>query len=44
MRTRRLGTATVAVLAAGALATTSVLGSSHREAPRIMLDPSAVNA
>jgi hypothetical protein len=38
-----LGTATVAVLAAGALATTGVLGSSHREAPRIMLDPSADN-
>ncbi len=43
MRTRLLGTATVAVLAAGALATTGVLGSSHREAPRIMLDPSADN-
>ncbi|HEX6021199.1 MAG TPA: DUF4331 domain-containing protein [Solirubrobacter sp.] len=43
MRTRVLGAATVAVLAAGALATTSVIGSSHREAPRIMLDPSADN-
>ena len=43
MRTRLLGAATVAVLAAGALATTGVLGSSHREAPRIMLDPSADN-
>jgi hypothetical protein len=43
MRTRQLGTATVAVLAAGALATTGVFGSSHREAPRIMLDPSADN-
>jgi hypothetical protein len=43
MRTRLVGAATVAVLAAGALATTSVLGSSHREAPRIMLDPSADN-
>ena len=43
MRTALLGAATVAVLAAGALATTSVIGSSHREAPRIMLDPSADN-
>ena len=43
MRTRLVGAATVAVLAAGALATTGVFGSSHREAPRIMLDPSADN-
>src|SRR3954465_5851426 len=43
MRTPLLGAATVAVLAAGALATTGVLGSSHREAPQIMLDPSADN-
>jgi hypothetical protein len=43
MRTPLLGAATVAVLCAGALATTGVLGSSHREAPRIMLDPSADN-
>ena len=43
MRTRLVGAATVAALAAGALATTGVLGSSHREAPRIMLDPSADN-
>ena len=43
MRTRLVGAATVAVLAAGALATTNVIGSSHREAPRIMLDPSADN-
>ena len=43
MRTALLGAATVAALAAGTLATTSVLGSSHREAPRIMLDPSADN-
>ena len=42
-RSPLLGAATVAVLAAGALATTGVLGSSHREAPRIMLDPSADN-
>lgn len=43
MRTALLGAATVAALAAGTLATTNVLGSSHREAPRIMLDPSADN-
>jgi hypothetical protein len=43
MRTRLVGAATAAVLAAGALATTGVFGSSHREAPRIMLDPSADN-
>src|SRR5215203_4135689 len=43
MRTALVGAATVAALAAGALATTCVLGSSHREAPRIMLDPSADN-
>src|SRR6478735_9997350 len=41
MRTPLLGAATVAVLAAGALATTGVFGSSHREAPRIMLAPRA---
>lgn len=43
MRTALLGAATVAALAAGTLATTNVLGSSHREAPRIMLDPAADN-
>src|SRR5690242_8507618 len=43
MRKTLLGAATVAALAAGTLATTGVLGSSHREAPRIMLDPSADN-
>jgi hypothetical protein len=42
-RSPLLGAATVAALCAGALATTGVLGSSHREAPRIMLDPSADN-
>src|SRR4051794_7137673 len=42
-RSLSLGAATVAALAAGTLATTGVLGSSHREAPRIMLDPSADN-
>ena len=43
MRTALLGTATAAALLAGTLATTNVFGSSHREAPRIMLDPSADN-
>ena len=43
MRTRLVGVAAVATLAAGALASTTVFGSSHREAPRIMLDPSADN-
>src|SRR3954453_2030925 len=43
MRTALLGAATVAALAAGTLATTGVFGSSHREAPRIMLDPAADN-
>src|SRR3954452_24762167 len=43
MRKALLGAASVAALAAGTLATTSVFGSSHREAPRIMLDPSADN-
>jgi hypothetical protein len=44
MRTpKALGAASVAALAAGTLAATGVLGSSHREAPRIMLDPSADN-
>src|SRR3978361_872493 len=43
MRTRLLGTAPVAVLAAGALATTGVLGYSHREAPRLRVRPTAAN-
>src|SRR6478735_4853368 len=43
MRSALVGAATVAALAAGTLATTGVFGSSHREAPRIMLDPSADN-
>jgi len=42
-RSPLLGAALAAALGAGALATTGVLGSSHREAPRIMLDPSADN-
>ena len=43
MRKALLGAASVAALAAGTLATTGVFASSHREAPRIMLDPSADN-
>lgn len=43
MRTARVGAATAAALLAGTLATTNGFGSSHREAPRIMLDPSADN-
>jgi hypothetical protein len=43
MRSALVGAATVAALAAGTLATTGVFGSSHREAPRIMLDPAADN-
>jgi hypothetical protein len=42
-RTRVLGVATMAALAAAALIVSMVFGSSHREAPRIMLDPSADN-
>ena len=38
-----LGAAAAAALAAGSLAVPGVFGSSHREAPRIMLDPSADN-
>jgi hypothetical protein len=38
-----LPAALVAALAAGALAVTIGVGSSHREAPQIMLDPSADN-
>src|SRR4051794_2392439 len=43
MRTALVGAATIAALAAGTLDTTGVFGSSHREAPRIMLDPAADN-
>ena len=42
-RTRVLGVAIMAALAAAALTVSMVFGSSHREAPRIMLDPSADN-
>ena len=38
-----LGTAVTAAVAAGALAVTGVLGSSHREAPSIIKDPTADN-
>ena len=42
-RTHVLGAAIMAALAAAALVSSMVFGSSHREAPRIMLDPSADN-
>ena len=42
-RTPLIGAATTAALVAGALAVGGVFGSSHREAPRIMLDPAADN-
>src|SRR3954467_4494827 len=42
-RTHILGAAVMSALVAAALVASLVLGSSHREAPRIMLDPSADN-
>jgi hypothetical protein len=42
-RSSVLGAAAVASLAAGSLAVTSVIGSSHREAPSILADPTADN-
>src|SRR5919112_713861 len=42
-RTQVLGAAIMAALAAAALVSSMVFGSSHREAPRIMLDPAADN-
>jgi hypothetical protein len=42
-RSSVLGAAAVAALAAGSLAATSVIGSSHREAPSILADPTADN-
>jgi hypothetical protein len=42
-RTHVLGAAVMSALVAAALVASLVLGSSHREAPRIMLDPSADN-
>jgi hypothetical protein len=43
-RSAFLGAASVAALAAGALAVSGVSGSSHREAPGILVDPTADNA
>ena len=42
-RTTVLGAAAAAALAAGSLAATGVFGSSHREAPKILADPTADN-
>src|SRR5215216_5643493 len=42
-RSTALGAATAAALAAGSLTVTGVLGSSHREAPKILADPTADN-
>jgi hypothetical protein len=42
-RSSVLSAATVAALAAGSLAVTGVFGSSHREAPDILADPTADN-
>src|SRR5689334_23989498 len=42
-RTHVLGAAVMSALLAAALVGSLVFGSSHREAPRIMLDPSADN-
>src|ERR671914_247465 len=42
-RPQILGAATAAALAAGALAVTGGFGSSHREAPKILADPTADN-
>jgi hypothetical protein len=42
-RSTALGAASVAALAAGTLAVTGSIGSSHREAPKILKDPTADN-
>jgi hypothetical protein len=42
-RSKALGAASVAALAAGSLAVTGGFGSSHREAPNILKDPTADN-
>ena len=42
-RSTILGAATAAALAAGSLAVGLALGSSHREAPKILADPTADN-
>jgi Domain of unknown function (DUF4331) len=42
-RSKALGAASVAALAAGSMAVSGVFGSSHREAPKILADPTADN-
>jgi hypothetical protein len=42
-RTKALGAASAAALVAGSLAVSGVFGSSHREAPKILKDPTADN-
>jgi hypothetical protein len=42
-RSKALGAASVAALVAGSLAVTGGFGSSHREAPKILTDPTADN-
>ena len=42
-KSKALGAASVAALVAGSLVVSGSIGSSHREAPRIMLDPAADN-
>src|SRR5919106_7002822 len=42
-RSKALGAASVAALVAGSLAVTGGFGSSHREAPKILADPTADN-
>ena len=42
-RSKALGAASVAALVAGSLAVTGGFGSSHREAPNILKDPTADN-
>ncbi len=42
-RSKALGAASAAALVAGSLAVSGVFGSSHREAPKILTDPTADN-
>ena len=42
-RSKAFGAASVAALVAGSFAVSSVIGSSHREAPTILTDPTADN-
>ena len=42
-RSKALGAASAAALVAGSLAVSGVFGSSHREAPNILKDPTADN-